>query len=229
MGFDRRLLLILIGFLAVGGGCKKKTPKAEGEPGLVVVQRPELVMDQLKVQSYGPLGLEWEMTAPTADGTTAKNQMHAENIKISFFQNGKKSTDLAANEGIIRFDNRSQSRLKVSTSTALSSATVSVPYVGTSTGMLLSESPYQFGNLNPGDMLLTGDVVAVSTDGSKLTTDWLWFDKSREIIFSTAPVKIVREDSVTKGVGLEATSDLSSIKIFKQTLTIKEKAASKKK
>ena len=202
MELARRPILVLIVFWTLGAGCRGGSQKVGPDSGLVVVQRPELLMSQMKIQSYGPLGLDWEMTAPHADGATTKNLMHADNIQIVFFQDGKKTTDLTAREGVIRFENKSE----VSAS---------------------SEAINQAHNLDPGDIYLTGDVVAVSTDGSHLTTDWLWFDKSKNIIFSTAPVKIVRDDSVTKGVGLEATSNLSNVKIFKQTLTIKEKSKKK--
>ena len=217
MGFDPRPFLVLMGFLTAAVGCKTQSLTAAGESGKGVVQRPELLMDQMKVQSYGPFGLEWEMTAPQAEGVTAKSQVHAENIRISFFQNGKKSTDLTAREGIVRFDNKPQAPSPESNSPLLSSFAG-----GSSTPAVLSRGP-----LDPGDMFLTGDVVVISTDGSKLTTDWLWFDKSREIIFSTAAVKVVRDDSVTNGIGLEATSNLSNVKIFKQTLIIKERGKKK--
>jgi hypothetical protein len=45
---------------------------------------------------------------------------------------------------------------------------------------------------------------------------------------STAPVTVERPDSITHGVGLEATTDLSHIRIFNQTLVIPAKNVPKK-
>jgi len=74
--------------------------------------------------------------------------------------------------------------------------------------------------LEPGDMFLNGDVVVISTDGTKVTTDWINYKKQAHIIVSTAPVQMDRENSVTKGRGLEATADLKSVNIFNQTVVI---------
>ena len=212
MGFDRLLVLVLIGGFVFSSGCRSKNSSGStADSKLAAASHPELSMDQLKVQSYGPMGLDWEMTAPKADGYTANNKLHAENLKITFFQNGKKATDVTANEGILRFESKSE-----------------MPVAAVAAGSAAAPVP-QLGPMDPGDMYLSGHVVAISTDGSRLTTDWLLFDKSRDVIFSTAPVQIVREDSITKGVGMEATSNLSKVKIFKQTLTIKEKPKKKKK
>lgn len=166
---------------------------------------PQLSMEKMKIQSFGPDGLEWVLVTPTALGYSTQNKMHAQDLLITFYRNGRKATDLTADEGVIRFeDNR--------------------PSASTSTSIKYQDGPV---GLGPGDLYLTGNVVAVSTDGSKLLTDWLLYDKSTGIVTSSAPVRVLREDSITNGVGLEATADLSHVKIFNQTVTIKEKPRKK--
>jgi lipopolysaccharide export system protein LptC len=160
---------------------------------------PELAMEKTKIQSFGPEGLEWVLVTPTAQGFSVQNKMHAQNLLITFYRNGRKATDLTADEGTIKFDDK-----KVVVST-------------------LTVKGEEKGGPGPGDLYLTGNVVAVSTDGSKMYTDWLRYEKLTGLITSTAPVRVIRDDSTTEGVGLQATADLSSVKIFNQTVTIKER------
>lgn len=197
-------LVTLTGILTACGGKPAEAPLAADpmDPN----NPPELRMEKMRTQSFGPSGVEWELITPSAQGFSKQNKMYAQDIKIVMYEKGRKSTDLTANEGVIRFED-----------TQVSSAAVPVRLKQGAVG------------LGPGDLYLTGDVVAVSTEGSKLFTDWLRYDKSSGLITSTAPVRVVREDSITEGVGMEATSDLSQVKIFKQTVTIKEKALKKKK
>jgi lipopolysaccharide export system protein LptC len=70
------------------------------------------------------------------------------------------------------------------------------------------------------DVYLSSDVVMVSTDGTKVLTDWARYSRKNDLITSTAPVKVVRQDSITNGVGMEARPDMSDLKIFHQTLLI---------
>lgn len=200
------LLFSLICSILVGA-CRSQGPSHHSDPGpLDPDSRPELTMEKMKTQSFGPHGEEWELVTPVAQGYSQQNKMHAENLKITFFENGKKATDITADEGVIRFEDTHQSTSSVA--------------------VKLNEGAV---GLGPGDLFLTGNVVAVSTDGSKMYTDWLRYDKSIGLITSTAPVRVVREDSVTEGIGMEATANLSQVKIFKQTVTIKEKAFRKRK
>ena len=37
-------------------------------------------------------------------------------------------------------------------------------------------------------MYLSGNVVVVSTDGSKLQTDWLHYKKKEDLVVSSAPI-----------------------------------------
>lgn len=71
-----------------------------------------------------------------------------------------------------------------------------------------------------GDVYLSTNVVMVSTDGTKVLTDWARYSHKNDMITSSAPVQVVRRDSVTNGVGMEARPDMSDLKIFNQTLTI---------
>ncbi len=71
-----------------------------------------------------------------------------------------------------------------------------------------------------GDVYLSTDVVMVSTDGTKVYTDWARYSRKDDLITSSAPVRVVREDSITNGIGMEARPDMSDLKIFHQTLLI---------
>jgi len=74
--------------------------------------------------------------------------------------------------------------------------------------------------LADGDAYLSRNVVMVSTDGTRVETDWTRYSKKNDLIFSTAPVRVIRNDSITDGIGMEARPDMSELKIFKQNLVI---------
>jgi len=73
------------------------------------------------------------------------------------------------------------------------------------------------------DMRAWAGVVMVSTDGARVESDWLDYKNKEERLISTAPVTIVRGGSVTRGVGWEASPDLSEIIIRQQTVEIEDK------
>ena len=152
-------------------------------------------MQDLTVESYGAAGLEWKMRAPVGEAFTAKHLMRVRNLEVELFEAGEKSTDIRADRGVMMTGEEAGLRA------------ASVDGLG----------------LRPGDMVLSGDVVVVSTDGTKLLTDWLHFQESRALIVSTAPVTVVRNDSITRGTGMEATADLQTVKIFNQTLIIPDR------
>ncbi len=77
-------------------------------------------------------------------------------------------------------------------------------------------------------MYLSKNVVMVSTDGTKVLTDWARYSKKTDLITSSAPVTVVRSDSITNGVGMEARPDMSDLKIFNQTLVIPDDDATNK-
>jgi lipopolysaccharide export system protein LptC len=199
-----RYCLYLLAVIVFGAACRSKpaAPAANGSNGNNGNSRPELFIAPVKTQTYGPNGLEWTLEAPRAKAYTTKNIMKAENLTVTLFENGQKSTRITANEGI------------------LNTKHAPPPAEGQPNDEAIEE-------LYAGDMFLRGNVVVVSTDGSKMTTEWLRFNKKIDLITSTAPVKIVREDSITEGVGMEAKPDLSSVKIFNQNLRIKGKPKTK--
>lgn len=175
-------------------GCKKPIVDSfEPLQGLNGEQKPELEMKPLHVQAYGSKGVSWELSAPSAQAYRTKNIMLAQELTVTLYENGQKSTTINADMGTV--DTRTTEQ---------------------------KPAPSLQG-LYPGDMYLDGHVVVVSTDGSKLTTDWLYFRSRENLVTSTAPVRVEREDSTTTGIGLEATPNLSSVKIFKQTVVIKGK------
>lgn len=157
-------------------------------------------MERLHIQSYDGSQLEWELSAPKAEVFSDKGQTIIRDPEIDLFDHGKKSTTVKADEGLM---------LAGETRSSLTLSTFSVA-------------------LEPGDIFLSGNVVMVSTEGNRLMTDWAHYRKSVELIVSRAPVKVVRPDSITEGVGLEATPDLSKVKIFDQTLVIKGNTSEKR-
>lgn len=66
------------------------------------------------------------------------------------------------------------------------------------------------------DLLAWDGVVLISTDGMKLVGDVVRYDGKLQHITSTAPVTVTRGRSVARGVGWEASPDLSHIVIFNQ-------------
>jgi LPS export ABC transporter protein LptC len=70
------------------------------------------------------------------------------------------------------------------------------------------------------DMWAWDGVVMVSTDGARLTSEWLQYVAERDRIVSTAPVTIVRGRSVIQGVGWEAAPDLADMQILDQRTEI---------
>lgn len=201
MGTGRPILPILTLALALTAGCANNGPSADAPEDQAGSSRPDLSMDRLHLQIYGETGLEWEMTAPSAQGHTSESYMIAEDVHLTLFESGEKSTDLSAQTGILMTESSDPASVKSS--------------VKEVDGKLL----------NKGDMFLRGDVVAVSTDGARLETDWLWYHRAQDIITSTAPVRVTRGNSVTTGSGLEATSDLGRVQIFDQTVIFREDEA----
>ncbi len=161
--------------------------------------RNGIFMEKAHVQSYGENGLDWELNSPLLRSLDEKNQIHASKMTLTLYQHGKKSTDIYANKGILMTENKGHEG--------------SPPPV-------ISKPDY---GLETGDMYMEGNVVVVSTDGAVLKTDWIIYKKNVDLIRSTAPVVVIRQDSVTKGIGLEAPSNLSNIKIFNQTVTIPDR------
>jgi lipopolysaccharide export system protein LptC len=150
-------------------------------------------MTGMRVQSFDNGGLQWALSAPVGEMYTRKNLMRVSSMTVTLFQNGQKSSEISAGEGLM------------------------------GTGKPSSLAAPATGYLAPGDMYVNENVVVTSTDGSKMTTDWATYSKRTDLITSTAPVQIKRSDSVTKGVGLEASSDLTKVRIFNETLVIPEK------
>jgi LPS export ABC transporter protein LptC len=67
------------------------------------------------------------------------------------------------------------------------------------------------------DVTLSSSVVLDSFDDhSHLTTDVLYYSSKRERFHTESPVVIKRPEGVIHGEGMEATPDLSEIRIFRQ-------------
>jgi lipopolysaccharide export system protein LptC len=185
----------------LAAGCRHKEQKNSAAPAAGPVEQPEFVMSPFRIQAFGSPGLEWELRSPQARAYTSMNVMRAEQVDLTLYDNGEKSTNIQSDRGVFCIQN----------------GVLAAPAPGFTAAAIEEQGT----PLQTGDMFLSGNVVVVSTDGTKLLTDWLHYQKAREIIRSTAPVQIVRPDSITNGTGLEATPDLQRIKIFNQTLVIK--------
>ncbi|MGQ0644600.1 MAG: LPS export ABC transporter periplasmic protein LptC [Elusimicrobiota bacterium] len=70
------------------------------------------------------------------------------------------------------------------------------------------------------DMWAWDDVVVVSTDGARLESDWMRYISASDRLVSTAPVTVVRAGSTARGVGWEASADLSEVVIHRQRVEI---------
>jgi lipopolysaccharide export system protein LptC len=194
MGRGRLLILAV----AIAGLSACRTRRAQTGAAAPAERPPELSMHGLTVQSWGQRGLEWEMKAPVGEGFTQRNVIQVSSMTVQLFENGQRSTEITAPRAIMATGDRPKPPEPPKTIEP-------VPGI----------------RLVPGDMYLDGGVVVVSTEGSRVTTPWVQYHVDEQVIRSSAPVEVVRQDSVTRGTGLEATTDLSSLKIFNQTLTIK--------
>lgn len=165
-------------------------------------------MAPFRIQSYGEnAALEWQLTAPEAKAYTTMNLMRANSVDMTLFQNGQKSTSIQSDRGVFCIQ-----------PTGVSSE----PEIPVDPNEPAADPLVEQGiTLKSGDMFLTGNVVVTSTDGTKLMTEWMHYQKKEDVITSTAPVQVIRTDSITKGVGLQATPDLKRVKIFNETLVIK--------
>jgi LPS export ABC transporter protein LptC len=66
------------------------------------------------------------------------------------------------------------------------------------------------------DLWAGGGVVMVSTEGTRLESDWMRYDSLHDQLTSTASVVITRSASVVRGVGWKAKPDLSVVEIDQQ-------------
>lgn len=185
--------------LAMGAtGCRSAKPALNGAGAATSEVQSELKMTKMRSQSFTENGLEWELEAPFGEVFSRRNLMRLKMLTVQLFDKGQKSTDITARQGIMS--------------------------TGPQTMIDGNHDQSLFGlKLEPGDMHLSGDVVMISTDGSKLTTDWVHYHKKTDTVTSTAPVKVERQDSITHGVGMEASADMSRLHIFNETLLIPEK------
>ncbi len=203
MGSARRAVLALT-FFTLAACRPSSTVDKSPKSALPSERQSELKMSAMHIQSYGDNGLEWEMTAPFGEMFTRKNVMRVRNMNVQMYENGQKSTLITADQGLFSTGARPDGAVVVTQDL--------------------------FGvQLSSGDMYLNGNVVMVSTDGSKMTTDWAHYHHKTDLITSTAPVRVDRQDSTTRGIGMEATADMTRVHIFNETLTIPDRGVEEKK
>lgn len=75
-------------------------------------------------------------------------------------------------------------------------------------------------NLDTHDLTLWNGVKVQSEDGTTLFSEQLRYSTEKQKIFTEAPIKIVKKDSILIGEGLEADPDLSTVKIFRHEASI---------
>lgn len=68
-----------------------------------------------------------------------------------------------------------------------------------------------------------GGVTVVTPDSATLNTESLRYDPEKQRFLSDDPVRLERPDSVTIGVGLDATPDLSRVRIGHQKVYVRSK------
>jgi lipopolysaccharide export system protein LptC len=176
------------------------TSKEPSHPTTADSPEADLRMDVVKMQFYGINGLQWELRSPVATTVTRENKITAKKPVISMFQEGTLSTTIRSESGFMN-------------SATNKPGTPPAPPIGI--GSVALEA---------GDAYLVGNVVAVSTTGTTLETEWVHYKSQVDLIVSTAPVKLTRDDSITTGIGMEASSDLNRVRIFNQKVIFWEKS-----
>ncbi len=78
-------------------------------------------------------------------------------------------------------------------------------------------------NLDSHNLLVWNGVKVQSEDGTTLYSEQLRYSTDKQKIFTEAPIKIVKKDSILIGEGLEADPDLSTVKIFRHEASIHPK------
>ena len=72
------------------------------------------------------------------------------------------------------------------------------------------------------EVLAWGGVTVVTPDSATLTTDRLRYDPQKQRLLSDDPVRLEKPDSITVGVGLDATPDLSRVRIGHEKVYVKK-------
>ena len=203
MGRRRQRIPALAAALLLALAACRHAKKGGAEKEIPPAERPpELRMQGLIVQSWGANGLEWEMRSPLGEGYNKRFIIQVSSMDVQLYDKGERSTRINADRAVMATSNPGPGDPPI--------------------------EPMDNVYLSSGDMLLDGHVVMVSTEGTRLETDWVKYDSRTRIVRSSAPVEVDRPDSITKGKGLEATADLSQLKIYNQTLIIPDRKDSKR-
>lgn len=93
------------------------------------------------------------------------------------------------------------------------------------TGAEESRLTADFGKINQqsGKAEARGNVVVVNSEGAKLETEEIFWDRGKDMISTQKFVKITTKDEILFGDGLEANSGFNTYRIFKIRGTIKVK------
>lgn len=81
-------------------------------------------------------------------------------------------------------------------------------------GKLVSRSDKATLNMRTKDVRLEGNVTAISEEGSSLQTDVLNWSAQDRRLFTRLPVTLVRGGLVSRGVGMEAETDLERARLL---------------
>lgn len=142
----------------------------------------------------------WTLNSEIAQFFNRKNKITLENVKIEFMEEQK------AKKG------NPKKNLLLAKKNLVAAATL--------------ESPKGEVNMTNKDLLAWGGVQVESQDGTLLTTERLLYSAEKKKILTDSPIRIVRKDSIVIGEGLEATPDLSVVKIIRHEASIYPKSLS---
>ena len=73
------------------------------------------------------------------------------------------------------------------------------------------------------EVLAWGGVTVVTSDSTTLTTDRLRYEPKSQHLISDDPVRLEKPDSITIGIGLDAESDLSRVRIGHEKVYVKKR------
>lgn len=197
--------------LALGGGCRRG-PRAEGRAQQVA---PQQVIVNFTIRETEQGKLLWTLKAKEAQVFETQDIAELAVPRWEYFQ--RTSTGIAPST-------RSTSSGSKVEGLGTSSSTGTFPKQGT------GEQPPQTTrlqgergkvHLTSHDIEVWDHVVVDSADGSRLETEALQYLAGPQRMVSYVAVKLTRPDSITTGVGLEATPDLKVVTIHKERVEVK--------
>ncbi len=172
------------------------------KPQLDLAEKPDQWVEQFKITETQAGIPVWVLNSEIAQIYNRQKKITLENFKIEFMDVRSKKT----------------SNSKESLSLAKKNMTASAQL----------EAPKGEVNTENKDLLAWGGVHVEAQDGTILTSERLLFSTKNKKITTESAVKIVRKDSIVIGEGMEASPDLSVIKIYRHEASIYPKNITEK-